>query len=94
MNKWEINEKEKFDMSLLLRDKNYAFSIMCSKDNQAIESIKNLLELCNYNFFTAFKNLNKEYVKTFVENMKKFAELIYPLLDDGLKIGNKLKSYI
>ena len=94
VNKWEINEKEKFDMSLLLRDKNYAFSIMCSKDNQAIESIKNLLELCNYNFFTAFKNLNKEYVKTFVENMKKFAELIYPLLDDGLKIGNKLKSYI
>ena len=94
VNKWEINEKEKFDMSLLLRDKNYAFSIMCSKDNQAIESIKNLLELCNYNFFTAFKNLNKEYVKTFVENMKKFAELIYPLLDDGLKIGKKLKSYI
>ena len=67
---------------------------MCSKENQIIESYKNLLESCNYNFYTSFKNLNKENVKTFVDNMKNFAELVYPLLSDGLNIGNKLKSYI
>ena len=92
--KWEINNMENIDRPLLLRDKKYAFSYMCSKENQVIESIKNLLESCNYNFYTSFKNLNKENVKTFVENMKNFAELVYPYLSDGLEIGKKLKSYI
>ena len=94
INKWEINKEETIDKPLLLRDKKYAFGIMCSKENQIIESYKNLLESCNYNFYTSFKNLNKENVKTFVDNMKNFAELVYPLLSDGLNIGNKLKSYI
>ena len=94
ISKWEINKVENIDKPLLLRDKKYAFGIMCSKENQIIESYKNLLESCNYNFYTSFKNLNKENVKTFVDNMKNFAELVYPLLSDGLEIGNKLKSYI
>ena len=94
INKWEINKEETIDKPLLFRDKKYAFGIMCSKENQIIESYKNLLESCNYNFYTSFKNLNKENVKTFVDNMKNFAELVYPLLSDGLNIGNKLKSYI
>jgi len=94
INKWEINKEETIDKPLLLRDKKYAFGIMCSKENQIIESYKNLLESCNYNFYTSFKNLTKENVKTFVDNMKRFAELVYPLLSDGLEIGKKLKSYI
>ena len=94
INKWEINNFEKIDKPLLLRDKNYAFEHMCSKESQVIESIKNLLEFCNYNNYMSFKKINKENVVGFVDNMKNFTELIYPYIDDGLKLGNKLKSYL
>ena len=94
INKWEINNFEKIDKPLLLRDKNYAFENMCSKESQVIESIKNLLEFCNYNNYMSFKKINKENVVGFVDNMKNFTELIYPYIDDGLKLGNKLKSYL
>ena len=67
---------------------------MCSKESQVIESIKNLLEFCNYNNYMSFKKINKENVVGFVDNMKNFTELIYPYIDDGLKLGNKLKSYL
>ena len=67
---------------------------MCSKESQVIESIKNLLEFCNYNNYMSFKKINKENVVGFVDNMKNFTELIYPYIDDGLILGNKLKSYL
>ena len=94
INKWEINNSENIDKSLLLRDKQYAFSHMCPKESQNIESMKKLLEFCNYNNYMAFKKINKENVKNFVDNMKDFTEQIFPYINDGFNIGNKLKSYI
>ena len=94
INKWEINNSENIDKSLLLRDKKYAFSHMCPKESQNIESMKKLLEFCNYNNYMAFKKINKENVKNFVDNMKDFTEQIFPYINDGFNIGNKLKSYI
>ena len=94
INKWEINNLENIDKPRLLRDKPYAFERMCSKENQTIEGLKSLLEFCNYNNYTAFKKINKENVKSFVDNMKDFTQLIYPYISDAYNIGNKLKSYI
>ena len=94
INKWEINNAENIDKPLLLRDKKYAFDHMCSKESQNIESMKKLLEFCNYNNYMAFKKINKENVKDFVDNMKDFTDKIFPYINDGFNIGKKLRSYI
>ena len=65
---------------------------MCSKESQNIESIKSLLEFSNFNNYTAFKNINKENVDAFVNNMKEFSKLIYPNMSDELEVGKQLKS--
>ena len=94
INKWEISNAENIDKPLLLRDKKYAFDHMCSKESQNIESMKKLLEFCNYNNYVAFKKINKENVKNFVDNMKDFTDKIFPYINDGFNIGKKLRSYI
>ena len=94
INKWEISNSENIDKPLLLRDKKYAFDHMCSKESQNIESMKKLLEFCNYNNYMAFKKINKENVKDFVDNMKDFTDKIFPYINDGFNIGKKLRSYI
>ena len=94
INKWEISDAENIDKPLLLRDKKYAFDHMCSKESQNIESMKKLLEFCNYNNYMAFKKINKENVKDFVDNMKDFTDKIFPYINDGFNIGKKLRSYI
>ena len=94
INKWEISNAENIDKPLLLRDKKYAFDHMCSKESQNIESMKKLLEFCNYNNYMAFKKINKENVKNFVDNMKDFTDKIFPYINDGFNIGKKLRSYI
>ena len=92
INKWEISNSENIDKPLLFRDKDYAFKYMCSKESQNIESIKSLLEFSNFNNYTAFKNINKENVDAFVNNMKEFSKLIYPNMSDELEVGKQLKS--
>ena len=94
ISKWEISNAENIDKPLLLRDKKYAFDHMCSKESQNIESMKKLLEFCNYNNYMAFKKINKENVKNFVDNMKDFTDKIFPYINDGFNIGKKLRSYI
>ena len=94
INKWEINNAENIDKPLLLRDKKYAFDHMCSKESQNIESMKKLLEFCNYNNYMAFKKINKENVKNFVDNMKDFTYKIFPYINDGFNIGKKLISLL
>ena len=94
INKWEISNSENIDKPLLLRDKKYAFAHMCSKESQNIESMKKLLEFCNYNNYMAFKKINKENVKNFVDTMKDFTDKIFPYINDGFNIGKKLRSYI
>ena len=94
INKWEINNLENIDKPLLLRNKKYAFDHMCSKDSQNIEALKKLLEFSNYNNYMAFKKINKENVKNFIDNIQNFTEEIFPYINDAFRIGNKLKSFI
>jgi len=91
INKWEISNAENIDKPLLLRDKKYAFDHMCSKESQNIESMKKLLEFCNYNNYMAFKKINKENVKNFVDNMKDFTDKIFPYINDGFNFFPILK---
>ena len=85
---------ENKDKPLLLIDKKYAIEHICSKESQNIYSSKKLLEFFNYINYAAVKKINKERVKSYVDNLKEFTELIFPYINDMYNVGKKLKSYI
>ena len=94
INKWEIINIEKLDKALLLRDKNYAFEHMCKKDSLNVENLHKHLTYSNYVILSEFKNILEINVKSYVDNTKEFAKLIYPYYHDGMNLWEKLNSYI
>ena len=95
MNKWEIEDNYgNIDRSLLLRDKNYAFSKMCTKETQALENIHKQLGYANYMNGIELKNIIEKNSKQFVETVKKFANNFYPSLNDGITLWSTLNTYI
>ena len=94
INKWEIINIEKLDKPLLLRDKNYAFEHMCKKDSLNVENLNKHLTYSNYILLSEFKNILEINVKSYVDNTKEFAKLIYPYYHNGMSLWEKLNSYI
>ena len=94
INKWEMTNIEKLDKALLLRDKNYAFENMCTKDSLMIANLNKHLTYSNYIILSEFKNILEINVKSYVDNTKEFAKLIYSYYKDGMNLWEKLNSYI
>ena len=92
INKWEMINIEKLDKALLLRDKNYAFEHMCYKDSLNVENLNKHLTYSNYILLSEFKNILEINVKSYVDNTKEFAKLIYPYYNDGMSLWEKLNS--
>ena len=95
INKWEIdeflnpNEREK-----LFIDKDFAFSKMCTKDNQSVNNIFKQLGYANYNNLIELNKIIEERKKNFTENMKSFTEEFYPTLTDGINVWTTLTNYM
>ena len=94
INKWEIGNIENIDKPLLLRDKNYAFKYMCQKDSLNLNNINKHLEYANYMNFIEFKNILNINKKSYVDNTKEFAKLIYPFYNNAMVVWDKLNTYI
>ena len=94
INKWEINSIEEIDKPLLFRDKNYAFQHMCAKDSQIVNNIYKHLTNANYMNYVEFKNINNKNQLTFVEVTKEFARIELNLFNEGMKLWEKLNTYI
>ena len=93
--KWEIEDNYgQIDRALLFRDKNYAFSNMCTKETQALENIHKMLGYANYMNNDQLKKMIKYNEKKFVEITKEFANKFYPSLNDGITVWSTLTSYI
>ena len=92
--KWEIiDETNKIDTALLLKDKNYAFKNMCTQESLNVENLKLQLGYANKmvtNELIKFLNENSE---KFMENMKDFVDKFYPTLTDGISIWTTLANY-
>ena len=94
-NKWEIDEfLNPNDRERLLIDKDFAFSKMCTKDNQSINNVFKQLGYANYTNLLELNKIIEERKKLIVENMKSFTEEFYPTLTDGINVWSTLTNYM
>ena len=93
ISKWDINPTEQIDTNRLYRDKLYAQEKMCYKESLDLKIKSELLGYYFYNNFYSFKNLMEELDKSYVTNIKDFANQIYPSLTDGITVYSNLVSY-
>ena len=95
LGKWEIiDEFNKVDRVLLLKDKTYAMQKMCTRDTQSLENIHKQLGYANKMIMEELKKLIAINSKRFPDNMKTFSENFYPTLNDGITVWTTLTSYI
>ncbi|MCQ2819613.1 MAG: hypothetical protein MJ252_20305 [archaeon] len=94
--KWEIIEdfNNRSDPTLLIQNKEYAFSRMCTKETQQLESIHKQLGYANKMNCEQLKILIDTNAVRFVEKAKEFAEKFYPTLSDSINVWSSLNSYL
>ena len=93
INKFEIDDLNKIDKDKL-KDKNYAFTIMCTKENISLNELKNQLGYYNMMCFNELiKKQEKDTVK-YMDNLKNFTENFYPTLTDGINVYTTLQIFI
>ena len=90
INKWEIKNNNDVDYVLLLQNKNYAFSKMCTKDNEKLEILHNQVYFYNYMIEKQLKILIKDNRITFIDNIKEFTKEFYITLNDALNTWTEL----
>ena len=94
INKWNITNYDSIDRFLLIQDKNYAFSKMCTIETERVNNLKykfNFTNKTNREQFDLIVNYNKE---RFINNIKSFTKEFYITLNDSLNIWSELGSFI
>ena len=95
ISKWEINEDfNKIDRILLMRDKNYAFSKMCTNETMAVNGLSIMFRYCNKKNMDELKKMMTKYQESFIDNVKLFANNFYPTLNDALNVWTEIASTV
>ena len=86
ISKWELNTMENVDTILIYRDKKYAFSKMCFKENEEIK--RNCDELGHYFYQNEenFIKMLKEFEVSYENDLEEFAKVFEPTLTDGINV--------
>ena len=93
--KWEIiDDFNRVDRALLMRDKSYAFTFMCTKETTALEGIHKQLGYANKMNMEELKKLISKNTVRFVNTVKEFTNEFYPTLTDGISVWSTLNGYI
>ncbi len=92
-NKFEIDDLNKIDKNKL-KDKNYAFTIMCTKENISVNELKNKLGYYNMMCFNELIQKQKKDSIKYMDNFKNFMEKFYPTLTDGINVYSTLQIFI
>jgi hypothetical protein len=82
LSKWEMNEDEKIDKSLLTKDKNYAFKKMCNKETNIVNNLHNRLGFVNKMNMDELRRFINNHSVRYNKNIKDFIENFYPTLTD------------
>ncbi len=93
INKWNITNYDSIDRFLLIQDKNYAFSKMCTRETQIENNLHKQFNYCNWMNNEELKNLINRNSEKFIENVKDFCEKIYPTLNDSLIVWSEIASF-
>ena len=94
INKWNITNYDSIDRFLLIKDKNYAFSKMCTIETERVNNLKykfNFTNKANREQFDLIINYNRD---RFINNIKSFTKEFYITLNDSLNIWSELGSFI
>ena len=103
INKFEVEkylkniEKEKcstIDKERLLRDKNYAFRIICEDDNDNLKNMYYQLGYANKMNLEELKDIIKGYCSSYIENIKKFSEEFYETINYVIHSWSLLEIFI
>jgi hypothetical protein len=88
ISKWELNT------ILIYRDKKYAFSKMCFKENEEIK--RNCDELGHYFYQNEenFIKMLKEFEVSYENDLEEFAKVFEPTLTDGINVWSNLQSNV
>jgi hypothetical protein len=91
--KWEITEDiEKIDRILLMNDKNYAYSKMCTHETLIFENLRKQFCYANRNNIDELRKLTNKYCESFMKNLEEFSDKLYPTLGDSLNIWSIIAS--
>ena len=95
ISKWEIEDSfGQIDHARLMRDKNYAFEKMCTRDTISVQNIHKQLGYANYMNVVQLKNKILKNEKKLVEITKQFAEIFYHSINEELTVWSTLNTYI
>ena len=95
ISKWEINEDfSNIDRVLLMRDKQYAFSKMCTNESHQVNNLRIMLRYCNKKNLDELKKMVNNYQERFINNVKLFANNFYPTLNDALNVWTEVASTV
>ena len=95
ISKWEIMEDfNGIDKALLVRDKIYGYSKMCTIETNNLNNLEKKLGYVNKCCINELKKLVDKYKNTFVDNIKDFSEDLYPSINDSLNVWSQMASSI
>ena len=90
INKWEISDYNNLDRALLYRDKNYAFSKMCTFETFTMNNLRKMLGYANRTTMDELKKLINQNKVGFLENLRTFSEKLSPTLTDSLNVWTRM----
>ena len=88
INKFEIDENVQFDKQKILKDKKYAFRMMCTKETNNIMKMYKILGYGNKMAVTELKEMIKGNDNKYIENMNQFGEDFNPTINEISEIWN------
>ena len=94
INKWNITNYDNIDRILLVKDKEYAFSKMCTVDTQNLVDLYNNLNYTNNSNNEQLKMIIKLDKDKFINNIKSFAKEFYFTLNDSLNTWSEIGSFV
>ena len=95
ISKWEILEDfGRIDRVLLVRDKIYGCSKMCTTETNNLNNLQKKLGYVNKCSIDELKRLVNKYKNTFVDNIKLFSKDLYPNINDELNVWSQMASAV
>ena len=95
LSKWEIIEDfNRIDKVLLIRDKVYGYSKMCTTETNNLINLEKKLGYVNKCCIDELKKLVEKYKNSFVDNIKDFSSDLYPVINDSLNVWSQMASSI
>ena len=95
ISKWEILEDfGRIDRVLLVRDKIYGCSKMCTTETNNLNNLHKQLGYVNKCSIDELKRLVNKYKNSFADNIKAFSGDLYPIINDALNVWSQMASAI